>query len=86
MTPPALITSAPVRALANRSIMCRTLVRPDSLAAERQAEQLETAIVEPMGLVLERQASVASLADSPQANWQPFKGLAKAQGCCAGGS
>jgi predicted kinase len=61
----ALDQAAPVRALANRSIISAALVRPDSLAAERQAEQLETAIVERRRVELERYASVASFADSP---------------------
>ena len=55
----------PVRAYANRSIVSSTLVRPDCLAAERQAEALETAIVERRRIELERYATVASFADSP---------------------
>ncbi len=55
----------PVRAFANRSIVSSALVRPDSLAAERQAEALETAIVERRRIELERYASVASFADGP---------------------
>lgn len=54
-----------MRAVANRSIVSAALVRPDSLAAERQAELLETAIVERRRIELERYASVASFADSP---------------------
>ncbi len=54
-----------VRAFANRSIVSSALVRSDSLAAERQAEHLETAIVERRRIELERYASVASFADSP---------------------
>jgi hypothetical protein len=57
--------SAPVRAFANRSIVSSTLVRPDSLAAERQAEALETAIVERRRVVLDRYASVAAFPGSP---------------------
>jgi hypothetical protein len=57
--------AAPVRAFANRSIVSSALVRPDSLAAERQAEALETAIVERRRIALERYASVGSFADSP---------------------
>jgi predicted kinase len=57
--------STPVRAFANRSIVSSALVRPDSLAAERQAEALETAIVERRRIVLERYASVASFPGSP---------------------
>ncbi len=57
--------SPPVRAFANRSIVSSALVRPDSLAAERQAEALETAIVERRRIELERYASVASFPDSP---------------------
>ena len=56
---------APVRAFANRSMVSSALVRPDSLAVERQAELLETAIVERRRIELERYASVASFADSP---------------------
>ena len=55
----------PVRAFANRSIVSSALVRPDSLAAERQAEALETAIVERRRIELERYASVASFPGSP---------------------
>ena len=61
----ALDQTSPVRAFANRSIVSAALVRPDSLAAERQADQLETAIVERRRVELERYASVASFADSP---------------------
>jgi len=61
----ALDEAPPVRAFANRSIMSAALVRPDSLAAERQAERLERAIVEHRRVELERYASVASFADSP---------------------
>ena len=57
--------ATPVRAFANRSIVSSALVRPDCLAAERQAEALETAIVERRRIELERYASVASFADSP---------------------
>ena len=57
--------TAPVRAFANRSIVSSALVRPDSLAAERQAELLETAIVERRRIELERYASVAGFPDSP---------------------
>ncbi|MFN6339745.1 MAG: AAA family ATPase [Cyanobacteriota bacterium] len=63
-------SSPPVRALANRSIVSGSLVRPDSLAAERQAEALETAIVERRRVVLERYASVASYADSPSGSFR----------------
>ena len=61
----ALDGAPPVRAFANRSIVSSALVRPDSLAAERQAEALETAIVERRRIELERYVSVASFADSP---------------------
>jgi predicted kinase len=61
----ALDTATPVRAFANRSIVSSALVRPDSLAAERQAEAMETAIVERRRIELERYASVGSFADSP---------------------
>ncbi|MFN5698408.1 MAG: AAA family ATPase [Cyanobacteriota bacterium] len=61
----ALDTTTPVRAFANRSIVSSALVRQDSLAAERQAEALETAIVERRRLVLERYVSVGSFDDSP---------------------
>jgi predicted kinase len=57
--------TSPVRAFANRSIVSSALVRPDSLAAERQAEALETAIVERRRIELERYASVASFPGSP---------------------
>ena len=56
---------APVRAFANRSMVSSALVRPDSLAVERQAELLETAIVERRRIELERYASVAAFSDSP---------------------
>ena len=61
----ALDAATPVRAFANRSIVSSALVRPDSLAAERQAEALETAIVERRRIELERYASVGSFPDSP---------------------
>ncbi|SBO42699.1 AAA family ATPase [Cyanobium sp. NIES-981] len=56
---------APVRAFANRSIVSGALVRPDCLAAERQAERLETAIVERRRVVLERYSAAGTFADSP---------------------
>ncbi len=62
--------SSPVRAFANRSIVSSALVRPDSLAAERQAEALETAIVERRRIELERYASVGSFADSPAGSFR----------------
>lgn len=62
--------SPPVRAFANRSIVSSALVRPDSLAAERQAEALETAIVERRRIELERYASVGSFADSPSGSFR----------------
>ena len=62
--------SPPVRAFANRSIVSSALVRPDSLAAERQAEALETAIVERRRIELERYASVGSFADSPNGSFR----------------
>jgi hypothetical protein len=46
------------------------LVRPDSLAAERQAEALETAIVERRRIELERYVSVGSFADSPNGTFR----------------
>jgi predicted kinase len=61
----AVDTATPIRAFANRSIIATALVRPDSLAAERQAEALETAIVERRRIQLERYASVASFPGSP---------------------
>jgi predicted kinase len=61
----AVVGATAVRAFANRSIVSSALVRPDSLAAERQAEALETAIVERRRIVLERYASVASFPGSP---------------------
>ena len=57
--------TTPVRAFANRSIVSSALVRPDSLAAERQAEALETAIVERRRIELERYVSVGSFPGSP---------------------
>ncbi len=61
--------SAPVRTYANHSVVDAALVRQDSLAAERhsyrQAEAIETAILEHRRVVLERFASVASFPDSP---------------------
>ena len=62
--------TTPVRAFANRSIVSTALVRPDSLAAERQAEALETAIVERRRIELERYASVGSFADSPNGSFR----------------
>jgi hypothetical protein len=62
--------TSPVRAFANRSIVSSALVRPDSLAAERQAETLETAIVERRRIELERYASVGSFADSPNGSFR----------------
>ena len=61
---------APVRAFANRSMVSSALVRPDSLAVERQAELLETAIVERRRIELERYASVAAFSDSPQGTFR----------------
>jgi hypothetical protein len=61
--------SAPVRTYANHSVVDAALVRPDSLAADRhgyrQAEAIETAILEHRRVVLERYASGASFPDSP---------------------
>ncbi len=45
-------------------------MRPDSLAAERQAEALETAIVERRRIDLERYATVGSFADSPNGSFR----------------
>jgi predicted kinase len=50
----------PVRAFANRSVLHPALLRPDSLAVERQAERLETAIGENRRVLLERYASAAA--------------------------
>lgn len=61
-----------MRAFANRSIVSSALVRPDSLAAERQAELLETAIVERRRVELERYASVAAFADSPSGSFRAW--------------
>jgi predicted kinase len=66
----ALESAPPVRAFANRSIVSSALVRPDSLAAERQAEALETAIVERRRIELERYASVGSYAGSPSGSFR----------------
>ena len=60
----------PVRAFANRSIVSSALVRPASPAAERQAEALETAIVERRRIELERYVSVGSFADSPNGTFR----------------
>jgi hypothetical protein len=62
--------ATPVRAFANRSIVSTALVRPDSLAAERQAEALETAIVERRRIELERYAMVGSFVDSPNGSFR----------------
>jgi predicted kinase len=62
--------TTPVRGFANRSIVSTALVRPDSLAAERQAEALETAIVERRRIELERYVSVGSFADSPNGSFR----------------
>ncbi|MFN6338136.1 MAG: WYL domain-containing protein [Cyanobacteriota bacterium] len=59
-----------MRAFANRSIVSSALMRPDSLAAERQAEALETAIVERRRIELERYATVGSFADSPNGSFR----------------
>jgi predicted kinase len=67
-----LDATAPVRAFANRSIVSSALVRPDSLAAERQAELLETAIVEHRRIELERYVSVASFQDSPSGSFRAW--------------
>ena len=64
--------ASPVRAFANRSIVSSALVRPDSLASERQAEFLETAIVERRRVELERYASVASFPDSPSGSFRAW--------------
>ncbi len=50
----------PITELGNGMPMIFSSVRPDSLAAERQAEALETAIVERRRIELERYASVGS--------------------------
>jgi predicted kinase len=66
----ALDGAPPVRAYANHSIISTALVRPDSLAAERQAEALETAIVERRRIELERYLSAGSFADSPSGSFR----------------
>ena len=48
----AMDGSALARAFANRSIVSSALVRPDSLAVERQAEAMETSILEQRQLAL----------------------------------
>ena len=63
---------APLQAIANRSIVDAALVRPDSLAAEGQAERLETAIVERHRLELERFASVGSFPGSPTGTFRAW--------------
>ena len=60
----------PVRAFANRSIVSRKLARRDSLASQRHAEQLETAISERRRIQLERYPSVASFPDSPSGSFR----------------
>jgi predicted kinase len=62
----------PVRAFANRSIVSSAFVRPDSLAAKRHAERLETAIVERRRVELERYASVACFTDSPSGSFRAW--------------
>ncbi len=61
--------STPVRTYANHSVVDAALVRPDSLAADRhgyrQAEAIETAILEHRRVVLERYSSGASFPESP---------------------
>lgn len=60
----------PVRAFANRSIVNRKLARADSLASQRQAEQLETAISERRRIQLERYSSAASFPESPSGSFR----------------
>ena len=55
----------PLRAFANRSVLHPAMVRPDSLAAERQAERLETAIAENRRVQLERYSSAAGYLGGP---------------------
>jgi predicted kinase len=62
----ALHQKPPVRAFANRSIIRADLLRSDSLASPRQAEQLEAAISDHRRIQLDRYLSVASFANSPQ--------------------
>ncbi len=61
--------TAPLRSYANHSVVDAALVRKDSLAADRhafrQAEAIETAILEHRRVVLERFTTVASFPDSP---------------------
>ncbi len=61
----AIDATPPVRAFANRSIVSSALVRDDSLAVERQAEQLEAAIVERRRLELRRYDQVGSYDGGP---------------------
>ena len=68
----AIDGTPPVRAFANRAIVSSALVRPDSLAAERQAEALERAIVERRRIELERFASVAAFPDSPRGTFRAW--------------
>ena len=65
----ALDTATPVRAFANRSIVSSALVRPDCLASERQAEALETAIVQRRRVLLERYTAVGTFTDSPSGSF-----------------
>jgi predicted kinase len=68
----ALEDASPVRAFANHSIVSTALVRPDSLAAERQAEALETAIVQRRRIELERYLSAGSFAESPSGRFRAW--------------
>ncbi|WP_322757421.1 AAA family ATPase [Synechococcus sp. CBW1107] len=56
----------PVRSYARHSILEAALVRRESLAAPRQAERIETAILEHRRVCLERFASAGSFPESPQ--------------------
>ncbi len=55
----------PVRSYARHAVVDTALVRRDSLAAPRQAEAIEAAIVEHRRVLLQRYPSVGSYSDSP---------------------
>jgi len=61
----AVEQTAPLRRIANRSIVSAKLVRSDSLAVESQAKRLETAILARQRVQLERYSSAARFEASP---------------------
>ena len=62
----SVASCSPVRSYANHSVVHPGWVRPDSLAAPRQAGRIEAAILQRQRVVLERSASAAAFADSPE--------------------